>query len=216
VSSSFDRRVVPDAAIMLLRALQDRVPFHLGGGAALSGVHLHHRLSRDLDLFCHDPQGIRDLARALPDVANATGVTIRIVRDAGTFVRAVAELGARPLELDLVYEGTSDLDAPTSADGIVTESLMDLRAAKLTCILSRSEPRDLVDLFFLDRAGYPPEADLALAVQKDGGVDPAILAWLLGQYPTRPLPEMLLPLTEQDLLGFRNDLQERFRRQLVP
>lgn len=216
MSSSFDRRVVPDAAITLLRALQDRVPFHLGGGAALSGVHLHHRLSRDLDLFCHDAQGIRELARVLPDVSNETGVTIRIVRDAGTFVRAVAELGDRPLELDLVYEGTSDLDAPISADGIVTESLMDLRAAKLTCILSRSEPRDLVDLFFLDRAGYPPEADLALAVQKDGGVDPAILAWLLGQYPTRPLPEMLLPLTEQDLLRFRDELQERFRKQLVP
>ncbi len=215
MSSSFDRRVVSDGAITLLRTLQDRVPCHLGGGAALSGLHLRHRLSRDLDLFCHDPQDVRDLARALPAVANEVGVTIRIVRDAGTFVRAVAELGDRPLELDLLYEGTPDLGAPMSADGIVTESLTDLRVAKLTCILSRSEPRDLVDLFFLDRAGYPPEADLPLAVQKDAGIDPAILAWLLGQYPTSPLPEMLLPLTEEDLISFRQDLQERFRRRIV-
>lgn len=215
MSSSFDRRVVPDDAIALLRALQARVDCHLGGGAALSGLHLRHRLSRDLDLFCHDQQDVRDLARTLPDVASETGATIRIVRDAGTFVRAVAELADRSLDLDILYEGTPDLAAPTSADGIVTESLTDLRVAKLTCILSRSEPRDLVDLYFLDRTGHPPEADLPLAVQKDGGVDPAVLAWLLGQYPTSPLPEMLLPLTEEELLSFREDLRERFRRAVV-
>ena len=38
-------------------------------------------------------------------------------------------------------------------EGVQVESLLDLRANKLTCILSRSEPRDLVDLLFLDRAG---------------------------------------------------------------
>ena len=58
-------------------------------------------------------------------------------------------------------------------EGIVVESLSDLRANKLTCILSRSEPRDLVDLYFLDRAGHPPERDLELALKKDAGIDPA-------------------------------------------
>jgi hypothetical protein len=216
VASSFDRRVVPDAALTLVRALQRRVPCHLGGGAALSGLHLHHRLSRDLDVFCHDPQGVRDLVQLLPDAAKEAGVTARVVRDAGTFARATVDFANRPLELDLVLESTPDLDAPTSADGILTESLTDLRAAKLTCILSRSEPRDLVDLLFLDRAGYPPEADMPLALRKDGGIDPAVLAWLLGQYPTHPLPEMLIPLTEDELLRFRDDLRDRFKRASVP
>jgi hypothetical protein len=41
-------------------------------------------------------------------------------------------------------------------------------------------------------------------------------AWLLGQYPVEPLPEMLLPLTSSELRIFRDDLRERFRRRVVP
>jgi hypothetical protein len=48
---SFDRRIVPDAIVTLIQRLQAVVPSHLGGGAALAGAHLHHRLSRDVDLF---------------------------------------------------------------------------------------------------------------------------------------------------------------------
>ena len=79
----------------------------------------------------------------------------------------------------------------------------------------RSEPRDLVDLLFLDRAGFQPEADLPLALQKDGGIDPGVLAWLLGQFPISPLPTMLEPLTGDELAAFRASLGERFRRLAV-
>lgn len=96
------------------------------------------------------------------------------------------------------------------------ESLPDLRASKLTCLLSRSEPRDLVDLLFLDRAGFAPEADLSLALEKDGGIDPGVLAWLLGQFPIDPLPIMLVPLTRDDLAASRSSLRERFRRAAFP
>jgi hypothetical protein len=119
VTLSFDRRVVPEEVIVLLRACQQRVPFHLGGGAALDGIHLRHRLSKDADLFLHDS----------------------------------------PLELGLIHDSVPDFEAATQPiEGIVVESLADLRANKLSCILSRAEPRDLVDLMFLDRAGFPPRA----------------------------------------------------------
>jgi len=94
--------------------------------------------------------------------------------------------------------------------------LVDLRASKLTCILSRSEPRDLVDLLFLDRAGYPPELDLALAVRKDGGVDPGVLAWLLDEFPVSPMPSLLLPLSVEELTAFRVRLKHRLRLAAVP
>lgn len=82
---------------------------------------------------------------------------------------------------------------------------------KLTCLLSRSEPRDLVDLLFLNRAGYAPENDLSLALQKDAGIDPGVLGWLLGQFPCEPLPTMLVPLTPDELRAFRDELRERIR-----
>jgi hypothetical protein len=201
-----DRRVLDDEAVAIVQACQARVTCHLAGGAALSAAYLHHRLSGDIDLFCHAADDVRALVRSLDDVAKQVGASIRVVRDAGHVVRAVAS----GLTIDIVYESLPDLEAPPPPiDGVVVESLIDLRASKLTFILSRSEPRDLVDLLFLDRAGHPPERDLGIALQKDAGIDPAILAWLLSQFPIEPLPKMIEPLTPEELRRFRDELALR-------
>ncbi len=214
--NAFDRRVVPDDVLALIRACQQRVPTHLAGGAALSGAYLAHRLSLDIDLVCHQSDDIRTLVREFPDVSRQCGIEIELVRDGGSFVRARARPGGHDLGIDLIFEATPDIEQAPPIDGVVVESLADLRAAKLTCLLSRSEPRDLVDLLFLDRAGFAPEHDLPLALRKDAGIDPAVLAWLLGQFPLSPLPVMLAPTTIEDLARFRDDLRERFRLLAVP
>ena len=218
--AEFDREVVPEALIAVARACQRRAPdAHLGGGAALSGVFLRHRRTRDLDLFVHDAESHRVLVAQLPVIASETGVAMRIVRDGGAFVRAqldVPGLGA-PFELDLVHEPQRDLAAPFGPiEGVLIESLDDLRASKVTCLLSRSEPRDLVDLLFLERAGFRVEDDLPLALRKDAGIDPGTLAWLLTTFRCAPLPLMLKPLEESELQAFRDELAMRLRRMSVP
>jgi hypothetical protein len=213
----FDPRIVPPAVVAFLQACGHAAPFHLGGGAALAGVHLRHRLSADADLFVHDRQAHRDLVQALPAAAEASGARVRVVRDAGSLVRAGLDAVGVRIELDIIYEPVEDIEPPPPpVDGVLVESLTDLRANKLTCILSRSEPRDLVDLLFLDRLGHAPETDLALAIRKDAGMDPGVLAWLLGQFPVEPLPQMIEPLTATELREFRDALRERFRRMAVP
>ena len=125
-------------------------------------------------------------------------------KDGGDHVRATARFGNQQVEIDLVFEPALDLEAPPPPiDGITVESLTDLRASKLTCLLSRAEPRDLVDLLFLERSGYPPENDLPLALQKDTGIDPGILAWLLKDFPVRPLPSMLVAFYVDELTSYR-------------
>lgn len=208
----FDPRVVPGEVISVVRACQRRVPCRLGGGAALSGAHLGHRLSRDVDLVCRHADDVRSLVRDLAEIGREANARIDIVRDAGTFVRASVVTPSFSLELDAVYEATPPIDEGAQLEGIALESLADLRASKLTCILSRSEPRDLVDLLFLDRAGFHPEDDLSLALRKDAGIDPGVLAWLLGQFPLNPLPMMLAPLSREELVAFRDSLRERFRK----
>jgi Nucleotidyl transferase AbiEii toxin, Type IV TA system len=177
------------------------------------------------DAFDHRVVGPDVLAflRACGQVApfhlggGAAAASVSMLRNAGSLVRARLSFATTVVDADIIYEPAHDLEPPPPAvEGVVVESLVDLRVSKLTCILSRSEPRDLVDLFFLDRAGHPPEADLALALQKDAGVDPAVIAWLLGQVPVEPLPVMLLPLNSAELRVFRDDLRERFRRLAVP
>lgn len=200
-----------------MKACQQRVPFHLGGGAALAGVYLRHRLSKDADLFVHDRATHRELVDALPDLSTELGLPIVVLKDGGSFVRARATLSTGPLELDFIHEAVPDIEIPSlPVEGVVLESFADLRANKLTCILSRSEPRDLVDLMFLDRAGFPPEQDLPLALRKDAGIDPGVLAWLLGSFPIEPLPAMLAPLTLDELRGFRDALRGRLKQLAVP
>jgi hypothetical protein len=217
MGQSFDRRIVTEEELALLQACQRRVPFHLGGGAALAGAHLRHRLSADADLFVHERDAHRDLVRAVADASAELGFASQVIRDAGTFVRARVTLPAGAIEIDLVHDPVPDIEPPPPpVEGVVVESFADLRANKLTCVLSRSEPRDLVDLLFLDRAGFPPEQDLGLALRKDAGIDPGVLAWLLGQFPVTPMPIMLVPLTSDDLREFRDQLAARLREHAVP
>ena len=217
MSDRFDRRILDDQTLELVRACLRVSPGRLGGGVALGAADLGHRLSNDIDLMFSHPAEMRIVAAQLAAIGRGVGATVVTVRDAGHLVRARAEMGGRLIEVDLVQDDVPRI-VPEGrvVEGVPVESLADLRAAKLTCVLSRSEPRDLVDLLFLERAGYPPEDDLEAALTKDAGIDPAVLAWLLGQFPTRPLPTMLLPLTEAELLLYRNELRDRFRRLALP
>jgi Nucleotidyl transferase AbiEii toxin, Type IV TA system len=213
MNKTFDRRVVPDFAVAFTRGCQRRIGCHLGGGAALAGGHLAHRTTGDLDLFVHDQAAMRELAALLPAVATEARCSFELVRDAGRLVRArLIGPDGRVLDVDLVAEPVPDLAEPAEIEGIEVESLTDLRANKLTCILSRSEPRDLVDLYFLDQAGYPPANDLALAARKDAGIDPGVLAWLIDQFPLAPMPTMLKPLKPDQMSTFRDDLAEKLRQ----
>lgn len=216
MNSRFDRRVVPESVLDFLREAQSHVPCHLGGGAALAGAYLSHRQTGDVDLFVHgEKEQHRALVAALLAPANRPGVRLVLVRDAGHLVRLQLETPETRCEVDIVHEMVPDIssDQPT-VEGVVIESLEDLRANKLTCILSRSEPRDLVDLYFLDQAGFPPENDLHLALRKDAGIDPNILAWLLSRFPVEPLPPMLQALEPAQLRSFRDSLAKRLRLNL--
>lgn len=213
MNSRFDRRVLPASVLDFIRMAQAQVPCHLGGGAALAGAYLGHRTTGDIDLFVHGGrEEHRELGEFLLQSSAGLG-QVALLRDAGHLLRLRLETPETDIEVDVIHESVADLASEQPVvEGVVIESLLDLRANKLTCILSRSEPRDLVDLYFLEKAGYPAELDLPRALQKDAGVDPAIIAWLLQNFPLEPLPLMLQPLTVEELGAFRENLAERFRQ----
>ena len=209
--AAFDARIASPEVLRFVRECQSRVRCTLAGGVALSGAYLGHRLSKDVDLFFRDRAALRILTSALTEAASVAGGTIQITQDAGTFVRATLELGAQRIDVDLAVDATPELGPTQRIDGVEVLSLEDLRASKLTCLLSRSEPRDLVDVLFLEKAGFRADHDLPLALKKDAGVDPGVMGWLLDQFPVEPLPVMLEPLTAKELRAFRDDLRERLR-----
>ena len=102
-------------------------------------------------------------------------------------------------------------------DGAVIDSLEDIAANKVCATLGRAEVRDLIDLFFLDKAQVDLERAVKQAVEKDAGVEPATLAWVLGQVRVKAIPSTVLePLTPAELQAFVDRLAADYARKAFP
>lgn len=202
----------------LLRLLSSIPGLYLSGGAALA-VHLGHRRSLDLDLFAADDAAFQAARASLPVVASGLGARTEILTDAPAFRRMLLT-GPRgeTLRVDLVRE-TDDRIGPPPGEtgGLRIDPLEEIVVNKLCAILGRSELRDLVDLFFLERAGYPALAALDHARRKDPGLTSGLLAWAITQVPLDRLPDGLLaPMSLDELRGFRARLVEALERLSFP
>jgi hypothetical protein len=156
--------------------------FFLTGGAALAGFHLGHRTTDDLDLFARDAPAFERGRFVLAEVAAALGGELQVRQDAPGFKRVVLTRGDEGLVIDLVKDTGPQLHLDKlERDHIVVDPADEILANKLTALVGRAEERDLIDVMFLERAGYPIEAALPAALAKDGGCTPATLAWLLSE-----------------------------------
>jgi hypothetical protein len=87
-------------------------------------------------------------------------------------------------------------------------------ANKITTLASRSEIRDIVDLYCLEQAGYRIEDHLDNALRKDAGATPATIAWLLS---TLRVPDRVPGDVPRDVIAaYVKDLEGRLRRRAVP
>jgi hypothetical protein len=156
--------------------------FFLTGGAALAGYHLGHRTTDDLDLFTSQEQAFERGRFVLADVAAAIGGQLQVRQDAPGFKRLVLTRGGEGLVIDLVKDTGPQLHPDKlQRDHIVIDPADEILANKLAALVGRAEERDLIDVMFLERAGYSVEAALPAALAKDGGCTPATLAWLLSE-----------------------------------
>jgi len=174
-----------------LTALQDEVldaffqrerGFFLTGGAALAGFHLGHRTTDDLDLFTRHELAFERGRFVLADVAAAIGGELQIRQNAPGFQRLFLSRGDEGLVIDIVKDTGPQLHPDKlQRDNIVLDPADEILANKLTALVGRAEERDLIDVMFLERAGYSVETALPAALAKDGGCTPATLAWLLSE-----------------------------------
>ena len=209
-----------------LTAMQDEIlhaffalegGFFLTGGAALAGFHLGHRATDDLDLFTVDRDAFELGRHVLAELAVRAAAEHDVRQEAPGFRRTVLRRGDDAVVVDLVLDLAPQIvrEKPTFA-GIRVDPPAEIVANKLTALVGRMEERDLVDLMFLERAGYRVEASLRDALVKDGGCTPATLAWLLSQIAVpdgAKLPAGVLPL---ELRAFVTDLEVRLRRAAYP
>ncbi|HEY8078203.1 MAG TPA: nucleotidyl transferase AbiEii/AbiGii toxin family protein [Labilithrix sp.] len=176
-----------------------------GGGAALSAVHLHHRSSEDLDFFLQRPlQGTEATLVGRSLVTGAVRADIEIVFPRTTFI--LRSKNAITGRVDFSYYPFEAIARPTTWHGLRVESLLDMTVNKVQAVLTRQQPRDLVDLFFLLREG--PERDLLRLLDRvrakfDVGAHPmGLAARLLLVHEIRELPRMIRRVTVDELERF--------------
>lgn len=207
----------PDALSSLQREILDGMAGAQGcffsGGAALSAFYLAHRRSLDLDFFTDDAESIDELQLRLGRLCQEQGWELREEQRYPGFRRCMVSDGAAQTLLDFVHEPVQQvvpLGEKPMHQGLRYDSLVDLVTNKLCAVLGRGDVKDLVDLYFLERANVDLLAFLDTARTKDGGIEPTTLAWVLRATPTDPSRLLLLqPVSAADLAHFRDQLVNR-------
>ena len=188
--------------------------FFLTGGAVLAGWVLGHRRTDDLDLFTTDDAAMSDGDRVVRAAAADIGASVESVQTHPDFKRYLVRTGSESIVVDLVRDRVPQLRPKVERAGLPTDSVEEIIANKICTLVSRSEIRDLIDLYFLECAGFRVEDFLSDAMKKDGGVTPATIAWILsGLTVPETLPEHLDAGT---LREFVRNLEARMRRLAVP
>jgi len=188
--------------------------FFLTGGAVLAGWVLGHRRTDDLDLFTTDGGAMADCDRFVRAAAAAIGAAVEPVQSHPDFRRYLVRDAAGSMVVDVALDRAPQMRPKVDRGGLRTDSAEEIVANKICALVGRSEVRDLVDLYCLERAGFKAEDFLGDAMQKDAGVTPATVAWILsGLSVPAELPEGVSP---EGLREFLRDLEARMRRLAVP
>ena len=109
--------------------------------------------------------------------------------------------------MDLVIDRAPQLIAAKPAEGAIRlDALAEIGANKLCALLGRSEVRDLIDLKVLLESGQRLEDLLAGARAKEGGLEPATLAWVLSELHVGPDAPLPAGVSATDLDAFRRGL----------
>jgi len=216
-TGSLPHRLVPLQLELLERFFAEERGFFLTGGAALVGFYLHHRNTSDLDLFTGDPDAWQRSRRVVARVARQVGANLETKQDTPEFQRHLVTRPPEAVVLDLVLDRVPPLVAQKpEQDGIRLDPPEEILTNKLTALVSRSEERDLVDVMFLERAGYRVEDALVGALAKDGGCTPGQLAFVLSEIIIPDSVVLPAEVEPGDLRAYVEDLVRRLRRAALP
>lgn len=144
--------------------------FFLTGGGALVGYLGAPRATVHPDAFAR----AGDL---LHQVCSEIGVEARSLRTSAEFHRYQLNRDEESTILDLVLDRAPQI-FPSKEDR-EGDPPLEILVNKICAVVSRSEPRDFVDVWFLCQQGYDRMEALRLSSRKDGGVGPDTLLWIL-------------------------------------
>ena len=207
--------LTPLQDVVLRRFFAARPEFFLTGGGALVGFHLRHRQTHDLDLFTTE-SALDDGEQTLGEIAAELALELKPMRRSPDFRRFLLSGAVESVVVDLVRDVAPQLFEKVVIGGIVVDPPEEILANKLCALLSRTEPRDLVDVARLEEAGHDPILALDLARQKDLGMSASQLAWVLSTFPIPSDESLLHGMTYAELVSYRDLLVQRLTAAAFP
>jgi len=191
--------------------------FYLTGGTALSAYYLYHRYSEDLDLFTDKDDIFQRVDQPIVDVCRRLDIECATVRSTTFFKHFQIGSADAPVTLHFSKDYSPHVKPPITKDEIIIDSIEDITANKICAALGRTEIKDLIDLYFLDKEGFTIADNFKNAQQKDGGLYWESLAYCLSQFKISKIPPfMIKPLTVEELNQYIESNIEWLIRKAVP
>ncbi len=193
--------------------------FFLTGGTALSAYYLYHRYSEDLDLFTLDKEALHPISLAVKEIADELKLKLTVVRTLETLHQYTLEEAGKPeiLKIDCVREIPVQFGEIGKQGVVRVDSLENIAVNKATTILSRTEIKDFVDLYFILQKGFVLEKLIEKGKQKDLGLTEFYFAGqLLNVKNFHQLPRMILPLELSALQKFFIEVADRLFDKIKP
>jgi hypothetical protein len=184
--------------------------FFLTGGSALGVFYLDHRFSFDLDFFTTDDAlDWHVLDNEIRSISRALSASCKSVTSAPTFRRYELNREDEREILDFVIELVPQVDIEKELIGnLRVDTLREIMLNKICTLIGRCEIKDVVDLYFLDKKGLKVAEHLEAASRKEGGLDPAMMSFILDRMQIDEIPDYVLkPVTVEDLRSFIETLR---------
>ncbi len=184
--------------------------FFLTGGSALGIFYFDHRLSYDLDLFTLKEIDWHVHERLFIATAEEIKAEYESVIKSPFFQRYQLKRDKDIEIVDFVIEKVHQVDKEKKEFGIVrVDTLHEIGVNKICTLLGRTEMKDLIDLYFLVKNGFDIKGNIEKAKLKDGGVEPAIISYLLSQFKITQLPDyMIAKVSIKELEQFIADIKK--------
>ncbi len=172
----------------ILYPLQDKAfplfndtPFYLTGGTALSRGYFNHRYSDDLDYFVNDYPDFLRISERQIERLEAKFIEVKVALKDKNFCRVfVAE---EKLKIEMVNDVPAHVGQKVNHPllGII-DSKENILANKLTAIVDRTLPKDMVDIYFLLKDGLSITKALTGAESKAAGISPLLIAKIFAEF----------------------------------
>jgi predicted nucleotidyltransferase component of viral defense system len=125
--------------------------YYLTGGTALAEYYLQHRHSDDLDLFTRAERDLQSDIKQVDNILASLGLRVNLQRVSTQHVTIMLESSGTPevLKIEFAKDVPARMAPPLIQEVVHVDSFEDIAVNKVCTILSRSEPKDFCDLYFI-------------------------------------------------------------------